>query len=163
MKSAGFRRESSQLLISPLTEFFSPGFRSLLSPHPALIFHSTLCTLHSALRHPDQKTKKVRQNAGPLVFWSGWRDLNSRPHGPEPCALPSCATSRKMRIINTSLKKSKILGAYNTQGPDSRVWMLFKLHEKTVKAPPSGGACSFEMCDLRPEVSLISFPPPVSL
>ena len=21
--------------------------------------------------------------------WSEWRDLNSRPHGPEPCALPS--------------------------------------------------------------------------
>jgi hypothetical protein len=25
---------------------------------------------------------------------SGWRDLNSRPHRPERCALPSCATSR---------------------------------------------------------------------
>ncbi len=22
-------------------------------------------------------------------FWSEWRDLNSRPHGPEPCALPA--------------------------------------------------------------------------
>ena len=26
--------------------------------------------------------------------WSEWRDLNSRPHGPEPCALPNCATPR---------------------------------------------------------------------
>ena len=23
------------------------------------------------------------------VFWSEWRDLNPRPHGPEPCALPT--------------------------------------------------------------------------
>ena len=27
-------------------------------------------------------------------LWSEWRDLNSRPHGPEPCALPNCATPR---------------------------------------------------------------------
>ena len=24
-----------------------------------------------------------------VALWSEWRDLNSRPHGPEPCALPS--------------------------------------------------------------------------
>ena len=27
-------------------------------------------------------------------WWSGWRDLNPRPHAPEACALPSCATTR---------------------------------------------------------------------
>ena len=27
--------------------------------------------------------------------WSGWRDSNSRPHGPKPRALPNCATPRK--------------------------------------------------------------------
>src|SRR5689334_11269299 len=27
-------------------------------------------------------------------FWSGREDLNLRLHGPEPCALPGCATPR---------------------------------------------------------------------
>ena len=26
--------------------------------------------------------------------WSGWQGSNLRPHGPQPCALPNCATSR---------------------------------------------------------------------
>ena len=30
----------------------------------------------------------------PVLFWSRRRDLNSRPLGPEPSALPSCATPR---------------------------------------------------------------------
>lgn len=29
-----------------------------------------------------------------LSVWSEWRDLNSRPYGPEPYALPNCATPR---------------------------------------------------------------------
>ncbi len=28
------------------------------------------------------------------IFWSGRADSNCRPHGPEPCALPNCATPR---------------------------------------------------------------------
>ncbi len=28
---------------------------------------------------------------------SGREDLNLRPHGPEPCALPDCATPRYLR------------------------------------------------------------------
>ena len=24
-----------------------------------------------------------------IMDWSEWRDLNPRPHGPEPCALPT--------------------------------------------------------------------------
>src|SRR6266576_334624 len=27
--------------------------------------------------------------------WSGARDLNPGPHGPEPCALPNCASPRR--------------------------------------------------------------------
>ncbi len=30
-------------------------------------------------------------------LWSGRPDLNRRPHRPERCALPSCATSRRGR------------------------------------------------------------------
>ncbi len=28
--------------------------------------------------------------------WSGRAELNRRPHGPEPCALPGCATPRSI-------------------------------------------------------------------
>ena len=31
----------------------------------------------------------------PAFFWSRWQDLNLRPFGPEPNALPNCATPRK--------------------------------------------------------------------
>lgn len=43
--------------------------------------------------------KKVRDFL-PLTcdFWSGRLDLNQRPLGPEPSALPNCATSRIMPI-----------------------------------------------------------------
>src|SRR6202030_4513644 len=35
---------------------------------------------------------------GPITRkWSGRRDLNSRPHAPQACALPGCATSRPQR------------------------------------------------------------------
>src|SRR5450759_5129178 len=33
------------------------------------------------------------------VFWSGREDLNLRPLGPEPSALPGCATPRKERAL----------------------------------------------------------------
>src|SRR5437870_316063 len=29
--------------------------------------------------------------------WSGARDSNPGPHGPEPCALPDCASPRRTR------------------------------------------------------------------
>jgi hypothetical protein len=28
------------------------------------------------------------------LLWSGWQDLNPRPTGPKPVALPNCATPR---------------------------------------------------------------------
>src|SRR6266851_9890830 len=31
-------------------------------------------------------------------FWSGARDLNPGPHGPDPCALPNCASPRLMNF-----------------------------------------------------------------
>ena len=33
-------------------------------------------------------------------LWSEWRDLNSRPYGPEPYALPNCATPRYLVAVN---------------------------------------------------------------
>ena len=36
----------------------------------------------------------------PLLFvWSRRRDLNPRPLGPEPSALPNCATPRPFRSV----------------------------------------------------------------
>ncbi len=29
-----------------------------------------------------------------IFHWSEWRDLNPRPHAPQTCALPGCATFR---------------------------------------------------------------------
>ncbi len=45
---------------------------------------------------PSQLAWKAR--ALPLsytrIYWSGWQDLNPRPSGPKPDALPNCATPR---------------------------------------------------------------------
>ena len=41
-----------------------------------------------------KKTDKVRFHP-----WSGWQDLNPRPTGPKPVALPNCATPRKCHIM----------------------------------------------------------------
>ena len=45
-----------------------------------------------------------RHNAKCLILkhfnWSGQQDLNLRPHGPEPCALPNCAMPRLVYILS---------------------------------------------------------------
>ena len=38
--------------------------------------------------------KLVASNMTLATSWSEWRDSNPRPHGPEPCAIPSFATPR---------------------------------------------------------------------
>ena len=53
-------------------------------PPACAITHSSLATVQKR-RPPD----------GGLLFWSEWRDLNSRPHGPEPCALPAALHPEK--------------------------------------------------------------------
>src|ERR1700694_4918981 len=44
-------------------------------------------------------TRRVPPRSGIMGFvfrnWSGARDLNPGPHGPEPCALPNCASPRR--------------------------------------------------------------------
>ncbi len=37
--------------------------------------------------------------------WSGREDLNLRLHGPEPCALPGCATPRDAVLLDVSREK----------------------------------------------------------
>ena len=38
-----------------------------------------------------------------ILKWSGWGDLNSRPLGPKPSALPNYATPRSLRKIKYSM------------------------------------------------------------
>ncbi len=44
--------------------------------------------------------KKTRTTLSVSFVWSEWRDLNSRPYGPEPYALPNCATPRYLVAVN---------------------------------------------------------------
>ena len=76
-------------------------FRPLREKRPAFICHrqrqaafpQTMLRMvwsHEAANpHSATPTKKDGPPFGGPSFWSEWRDLNSRPHGPEPCALPS--------------------------------------------------------------------------
>jgi hypothetical protein len=57
------------------------------------IFVSDLENCDPAVIHRHRCTSR---DTG-IVFrnWSGARDLNPGPHGPEPCALPNCASPRR--------------------------------------------------------------------
>ncbi len=55
---------------------------------------------HYPIFTPSSKTKEKDLRENPVnpflsgINWSGREDSNLRPHGPEPCALPDCATPR---------------------------------------------------------------------
>ena len=49
--------------------------------------------------------KRRRSKADFAPTWSEWRDLNSRPHGPEPCALPSMTAPRSLLSAVKSCEK----------------------------------------------------------
>ena len=62
------------------------------------------------------KKSEVIRPRKPLNLWeiSGQQDLNLRPHGPQPCALPSYAIPRRTSILyhiswKFQLKIEKIL------------------------------------------------------
>ena len=46
------------------------------------------------LMAPESDRFSEYRRARQFVKWSGWQDLNPRPTGPKPVALPSCATPR---------------------------------------------------------------------
>ncbi len=52
---------------------------------------------------------KRRADKRLLVHWSRRRDLNPRPLGPEPSALPNCATPRQLFYYN---KRHTVLQAF---------------------------------------------------
>src|SRR5439155_15168978 len=50
-------------------------------------------------RHQKRQEKNLpRTGHGGGLKWSGRLDLNQRPHAPQACALPGCATSRPSDI-----------------------------------------------------------------
>ena len=51
-------------------------------------------------RPKPQHKQKHRREKSLRCFWSRRRDLNPRPLGPEPSALPNCATPRTVNIIS---------------------------------------------------------------
>ena len=70
--------------------------------------------LYSFRRMRKRKSNKYKKLSAHNVctqrsLWSEWRDLNSRPYGPEPYALPNCATPRYYKFAFTSTVAS--LGA----------------------------------------------------
>lgn len=44
---------------------------------------------------PSSAGREISSQTPPCFIWSGRLDSNQRLHGPEPCALPCCATPRQ--------------------------------------------------------------------
>src|SRR6185295_16513068 len=47
-----------------------------------------------------------------LMNWSGRLDSNQRPHAPQACALPGCATSRLPELLSCQRRIVKLLLTY---------------------------------------------------
>ena len=55
------------------------------------LWHFRLALKKRKTNESVSKTSLLRGSETRVQFfaWSAWRDLNPRPHGPEPCALPT--------------------------------------------------------------------------
>ena len=58
-------------------------------------------TFHRNIAEISRNIEQRREYRNTLSFaiWSEWRDLNPRPHGPEPCALPAALHPEIYSII----------------------------------------------------------------
>ncbi len=76
------------LLAQSPSELRGEQLYSYIAFYLFLLFYVLFISLRRALvplpPQPQQKTAVWR-----FLLWSKWRDSNSRPHGPEPCALPT--------------------------------------------------------------------------
>ncbi len=61
-------------------------------------------TAHAKARGWDAALRRRRRRRQRRSFWSGREDLNLRPHRPERCALPSCATPRPREPVVQGLR-----------------------------------------------------------
>ena len=92
--SLGARRDTS-CFSSPSPPFIRPRRRSAPSPGPSHWFVPKRGRVSvSRLKNYAEKIKIPRYRKVSEDFWSEWRDSNPRPLGPEPSALPNCATPR---------------------------------------------------------------------
>jgi hypothetical protein len=60
--------------------------------------------LCAARQGAHRSLSRIQLRDSKSLTWSGRKDLNLRLHGPEPCALPGCATPR-IRIITYHCNK----------------------------------------------------------
>ena len=85
-KPAAFERK--QLVFGPSDRIWNYGPQSWHSEgHKAADFHA-----RGRRFNKIKQNKKHRRHLVSGVFWSEWQDLNLRPLGPEPSAIPSFAT-----------------------------------------------------------------------
>ena len=79
---------------------YAPGFRCLASFGSCAISDHSDCRAMLLVRVAGNPRALRSENPTPWIRqldlrfarssrWSEWRDLNPRPHGPEPCALPT--------------------------------------------------------------------------
>ena len=95
-------------------------------PRAGLIFSGSI------LRDRETKEEKNRE-------WSGRLDLNQRPHAPQACALPGCATSRPNRPTTSCRPVTSVSLAFE-KGQDGEELFMQVEQEFPVRA---GASLSF--------------------
>jgi hypothetical protein len=83
----------------------APSPRSQRSTHGATRGSGRMPSGHTA---HSPETNKTSYPCGYEVqiceIWSGWPDLNRRPHGPKPCALPAALHPARNTTVSTRSK-----------------------------------------------------------
>ena len=89
-----------------------------------------------------------------LPRWSEWRDLNPRPHGPEPCALPTALHPDSFCIIAGFSRPVKCRPAVRRRTPGRsnqlhrgrEQWQDMRMHRFLKKPEQAHIACSGVPC-----------------
>ena len=152
----------SSRTIAPFFEVtFRMGIRfSHLARQPANVARvargqrTAVVTMGQRLRQPPDRV--LGDRTGCLFFalriipahmrWSGSRDLNPGPHGPKPCALPSCATPR--RGVPPMKREGTLFFAKQEAGPPVR--LDYKLRSTSGQTSGLGLQFIWTSIDYRP-------------
>src|SRR5205807_5511049 len=100
-----------------------PGARQ----SPSLLDFSGLTRPDLALRRPKQASRRPSKSpaiSGAFVSPSGRLDLNQRPPGPQPGALPDCATPRGTWILRRSRAPAAVRTGEAGDGTRTRSFSL---------------------------------------
>ena len=94
-KTASFSHAISYIILAPKGGIEPPTNWLTVNCTTAVLLRNKLwCPMTESNCHP-RITKPMfyhLTNRATLIYWSEWRDSNSRPSGPKPDALPDCAT-----------------------------------------------------------------------